>query len=285
VDLYRAVGHSLEIDALVEAYFEIFTSPDSTRLRREMASSSPDLVSALQAAATGRPADQAIAVRWLRGESLPVAEFRRVGISQKIASSDEAGRILAALVHLLSLAARSGGRSHARVIWLLDEFQRIEKLPPRLRDEITTGLHSTFNASPTGLSIMLSFSGRPQDSLPPWFSNELRDRIGRTKVMILPPMLPEEALDFVRDILAHFRTLEAYDVPPYFPFTEETCRFMIETVRASEELKPRSIMHAFSAVLQEAEVKIAAKNMSQISVEFARQVLAQRVPLKDLDDA
>jgi len=285
VDLYRAFGHSLEIDSLVEAYLEILTSPDSGRLHRDLAASSPDLANALQAGATGRPADQVTAMRWLRGESLPVAQFRRIGISQKIASSDEASRILVALVHLLSLAARSGGRWHSRVVWLLDEFQRIEKLPPRVRDEITIGLHSTFNASPTNLSIILSFSGRPQDSLPQWFSRELRDRIGRTKVMILPPMLPEEALEFVRDVLAHFRTFEAHDVPPYFPFTEESCRVIIEAIRESEELKPRSIMHAFNAVLQEAEPKIEAKKMSQISAVFAKQVLAERVPLKESEES
>ena len=278
-DVYRAFAIGLNTEEIIDAYLEICTSDQSDRLQRELLAASPDLVNALQVMATGGPADQITAMRWLRGEVLPVSQFRKVGISQKISSAEEASRILTALVRLLSLAALSQNRSACRVIWLLDEFQRIERLPARVREEINTGLHSTFNACPSGLSIVFSFSGKPQDSLPPWFSPELKDRIGRTKVMMLPPMRTDEALEFVRDLLAHLRTLEAYDADPYFPFTEETARFIIEDIQQSEEMKPRAIMHAFSAVLQEADPKIEAGEMTVIEPEFAKQVLTERVPL------
>jgi hypothetical protein len=102
--------------------------------------------------------------------------------------------------------------------------------------------------------------------------------------MVLPPLLPEQALEFIRDVLAHFRISEAHAVAPYFPFSEESCRVIIETIRESEELKPRSIMHAFNAVLQEADPKIETKEINQVSPEFARQVLAERVPLKEPEE-
>lgn len=286
IDFYRAFVVNLDPDTMVEAYLEIYTSPHSKRLYQEMIAASPDLVTALQVAATGRPTDQVTALRWLRGEALPAAQFRKVGISQKIGSSEEGGRILASLVHLLGLASRSEGNLGCRVIWLLDEFQRIARLPPRVRDDINTGLHSTFNACPTAFSMVLSFSDDPQSSLPPWFSDELRDRIGRTKVLILPPLLPSEALEFVRDVLTHFRTPEAYDAQPYFPFTEETCRVIIDEVhQQGDELKPRAIMHAFNAVLQEADPKIEAKEMTLISPEFAKRVLAEHVSLKEAEES
>lgn len=276
-DVYRGFALGVNTDEVIEAYLEISTSPDSARLQRELLSASPDLVNALQVVATGKPADQVTAMRWLRGESLPASQFRKVGISQKIGSSEEATRILAALVQLLALAARSQNRTACRVIWLLDEFQRIERLPARVREEINTGLHSTFNACASGLSIVLSFTGRPQNTLPAWFSAELRDRIGRTKVMVLPPMRREEALEFVGNLLTHLRTLEAYGVDPCFPFTGETCRFIIDDIEQSGELKPRAIMHAFNAVLQAADPKIEAKETMVISPQFVKQVLAERV--------
>jgi hypothetical protein len=276
-DLYRSFALGLDPDQIIDAYLEISTSPESDHLQRELLVASPDLVNALQVLATGRAADQVTAMRWLRGESLPVGLFRKVGISQKIGTSEEASRILTALIRLLSLAALSRSRAACRVIWLLDEFQRIERLPGRVREEINTGLHSTFNACPSGLTIMLSFSGKPQDALPPWFTPEFADRIGRTKVMLLPPLRTDEALVFVRDILTHLRTLEAYDADPFFPFTEETVRFIIDDIREREELKPRAIMHAFNAVLQEADPKIEGKEMNIISPEFASEVLAERV--------
>jgi hypothetical protein len=131
----------------------------------------------------------------------------------------------------------------------------------------------------------LSFSGKPQpNGLPPWFSPELRDRIGRTKVMILPPMLPQEALGFVKDILVQLRVPEYIQIPSYFPFNEETCKAIIDEVQKKDELKPRSIMHAFNAVLQEADPKIEAGEMDTISSEFARRLLADYIVIKDIEE-
>jgi hypothetical protein len=277
VDLYRSFALGLNVADLIDAYLEISTARESERFQREMLTASPDLANGLKVLVTGEAADQVTAMRWLQGESLPISEFRRIGIVQKIGSSEEAGRIFSALVHLLALAAQSRNQSLCRVLWLLDEFQRVERLPPRVRDEISVGLHSTFNACPTGLTMILSFSGRPDERLPAWFSSELQDRIGRTKVLILPPLLPEEALDFVRDVLTHLRSIEAWDTSPYFPFTEATCRSIIAQIQQSEELKPRALMHALNAVLQEADPVLEAGEMQEISPEFAKRVLTKYV--------
>lgn len=282
LDLYRAFIIKLDIDLLVEAFLEICTCKDSDRLLRNMKLASPDLTNALQIMAIGKSQDQITAMRWLRAESLPVSEFRKAGISQKITSVEEAIRILTALIELLIVAARCLGHPGCRVMWMLDEFQRIEQTGPRIRDEINTCLHSTFNACPNGLSLFLSFSGKPQsNSLPPWFSRELRDRIGRTKAIILPPMLPQEALGFVRDILTQLRIPELAQLSPYFPFNEESCKAIIDEIQKKEELKPRAIMHAFNAVLQEADPKIAAKSMDVVSPEFAKKILGEYIVLRD----
>jgi hypothetical protein len=286
VDLYRSFAMGLDTDVLVDAYLEISTSPASGQLRKAMLNASPDLVNAVHVLVTGTDSDQVTAMRWLRGESLPVGEFRRIGVSQKIGSSEEASRIFSALVHLLALAARSREDGLSRVVWLLDEFQRIEKLPTRIRDEIGVGLHSTFNACPTGLSIIMSFSGRPEERrLPDWFSKELQDRIGRTKVLILPPMVTDQAMEFVRDILKHLRTLEGWDAAPYFPFTEATCLYIVNEIQRSEELKPRAIMHAFNAVLQEGEPLVESGELSEIGPDFAKRVLAEYVAPPALEEA
>lgn len=286
VDLYRSFVVGIEQDTLIDAFLEISTCAESARLHREIMLASPDLASALQVMATGRSQDQIAALRWLRADALPVSEFRRIGISQKISSSEEASRILAALVDLLGTAARAQGRPGCRVMWLLDEFQRIERTGLRAVTEINAGLHSTFNACPTGFSLFLSFTGKPQvNKLPQWFSPELRDRIGTTKVIILPPMLAEEALLFVRELLTHARFPDTKPPSPYFPFTEETCKAIIAQIAISSELRPRVIMSAFNAVLQEADAKMESKQLTAISSDFAKQALAQYVTLgSDADD-
>ena len=280
VDLYKSFALQLDQEVLSEAYLEIYTSSQSTRLERDLLSAFPDLVSALRVLVLGKPIDQDVAMRWLRGEALPVAECRRLGISKKITSSEESSRSLTALVRLFALSANSKNQIATRLIWLLDELQRIERVPLRVRDEINTGLHSTFNACPTGFSMVLSFSGRPEGTLPVWFSSELKDRIGRTKVMILPPMQINDALKFIRDVLAHARAPESSNVDPYFPFTEQSCRLIIEDTQKNDELKPRAIMHSFNAVLLEADPKIEAKEMNVIPPDFAKDVLAELVQIE-----
>ena len=280
VDVYKSFALQLDQEVLYEAYLEICTSPEPAHHERDLLSASSDLVSALKILVIGNQPDQDVVMRWLRAEALPVAECRRLGLSKKIASSEESSRILIALVRMFGLSSYSQNRTNSRLIWLLDELQRIERLPRRVRDEINTGLHSTFNACPTGLSMVLSFSGRPTETLPEWFSSELKDRIGRTKVMILPPMQTTDALKFVRDVLAHARQPESTEMNPYFPFSEQTCRMIINDIEKNDELKPRAIMQAFNAVLLEAESKIEAKEIDVVSPELATMVLAELVQLQ-----
>jgi len=90
-------------------------------------------------------------------------------------------------------------------------------------------------------------------------------------------MVMDQALEFVRDVLTHWRTLEGWNAAPYFPFTEEACRYIVSEVQRSEELKPRSIMHAFNAVLQEGEALVESGEIAEIGPEFAKRVLAEYV--------
>ena len=280
VDVYKSFALKLDRDLLADAYLEICTSPEAAPLERDLRAASSDLVSALNVLVIGQSADKDLAIRWLQAEALPVADCRKLGISKKIASSEDSSRTLIALVRMFGLCASSQNQINYRLIWLLDELQRIDRLPPRVRDEINTGLHSTFNACPTGFSMILSFSGRPTETLPGWFSSELKDRIGRTKVMILPPMETSDALKFVRDVLAHSRRPENADIDPYFPFTESTCRIIIEDIRKHDELKPRAIMQTLNSVLQEADPKIESGAIQAVTPEFAKHVLAKLVQLK-----
>jgi uncharacterized protein (DUF2267 family) len=103
--------------------------------------------------------------------------------------------------------------------------------------------------------------------------------------MILPPMLLNEALVFVRDVLAQFRRTEFSHKSPYFPFNKSTCKAIIEEIDKEGDIKPRSIMQAFSAVLEEADRRIEAGEMDIIDPEFSKQVLTERIVLtSDTED-
>jgi len=283
LDVFRAFTAGFDPDRIVDAYLEIRTGASAEALHRRLVLASPDLASALEAMATGDARQKAIAMRWLRGDALPAAQLRAIGITKRIESIEESARILAALVDVLNDAAKSHGRSGARLIWILDEFQRIEGCGHRLRDEINTGLSSAFNACPKGLSVFVSFSGNPQKSLPSWFSRELRDRIGRTKIFVLPPMRSDEALSFVHDVLQQFRPASSRRDAPYFPFTEDAVQAILAEIVKTSELRPRAIMHAMSAVLEEADGPIERGQLAVVDRDFAVRALSQRVPLSHED--
>lgn len=127
----------------------------------------------------------------------------------------------------------------------------------------------------------MSFSGNPQKSLPAWFSRELRDRIGRTKLFVLPPMRSDEAMSFVKDVLQQFRPASFADETPYFPFTEEAVQTILTEITKTSELRPRAIMHAMSAVLEEADGSIERGQITRVDRVFALHVLSQRVSLRE----
>lgn len=289
LDVYRSLLVSINIDLLTDAFLEVYTSPQLSEIQHRMNQASPDLFNALQVLATGQLQQQILAQRWLRAEPVPIGDLRKAGIGQKISTSDEATRVLSSIVALLNLSAQSQGRPAARLIWILDEFQRIERAGRRGIDDINSGLHSTFNASPTALSLVFSFSGKPQRrGVPTWFSPELRDRLGGTKVMVLPPMLQNEALQFVREILAELRRplTDGRSVQPYFPFSDASCKAIIDDLQdhGGGELKPRGIMHGFNAVLQEAEPLIEQGTLDIICTDFAKEVLRDYVIIAATDE-
>lgn len=252
VDLYRSFVRSIQLQTFADAFLELSTSPQQQMIYDELLLSHPDLANALRILATTSTLDHTTAFRWLRGDVVPAGELRRVGISQSIRSSESGTQTLACLFKLLVAAEQSKGRQSHRLIWLIDEFQRVQDCGKNGVLDVNAGLHSLFNACPAGLSLVLSFSGQPDPKqLPDWFSREMKDRIGVTKVMVLPPFQRAEARRFVEDVLKQFRLAHGVE-PDLFPFTSESCETILEYLEVKGNLRPRFVMEAFNAVLEKA---------------------------------
>ena len=274
VDLYRAFASSMNLQTFADAFLELGTSPQQQSIYNELLFKNPDLANALRNLVTGTPQDRATALRWLRGDALPQADFRRIGISQRIRTSDLGTQTLASLLNLLIAAEKSRGRQGHRLIWLIDEFQRVQHAGKNAILDVNAGLHSLFNACPAGLSLVLSFSGQPAPkNLPPWFSREMKDRIGVTKVMLLPPFQRTEAKGFVEDVLKHFR-LAGSNASALYPFTAESCEAVFDYLEDNGNLRPRFVMDAFNAVLEKADPLIEEGRMCSISAAFATALSA-----------
>ena len=278
LSLYTALIRGLRPGDLNDMLMEVMTSPRGDEIQAELELTQPDLAAAFRLIVMGSQGERILAHRWLRAEATPVAELRTVGISQKLTSSEQATQNLALLVRTFGDAERLRGRRGCRLLWLIDEFQRVESLPRAAITDINAGLHSLFNACPVGLSQMISFSGPPDESaLPNWFSRELRDRIGVTKVFVLPPLTSDQALTFVHDVLQHYRNYQLQTDNEFFPFTRSACRAIIDRLSKEAELRPRNVMHIFGAVLDTVDPELESKSLDVVTPEVAMAALSEFV--------
>jgi hypothetical protein len=237
----------------------------------------PDLSLALKKFLGAPEVEQDVCVRWLRGGDVDKKLLRSVGLSKSIVSSEDAVSVFCACLDTINTAADLNQSAGIRLIWLIDEYQRIKSCRSAVRDEINTAIHSVFNRAPKNLSIVISFSGRPEEKRwPEWLSPEIRDRIGViSNVLLLPPLGHDEAGHFVRDVLGFFRS-EGAVCDRFFPFTQDSVHEVLKLMQQKKvELKPRAIMQFFTVVLEEAEPKIESGDLKEISPKLVQEVLKQ----------
>ena len=132
LDVYRTFSSAIDLNLLRDSFFELSTGKHADTFGARLRSVSIDLHNALHTLATGEDSNRAIAERWLRGQRLPVAEFRKAGISGHISSVEQAITTFAKIIEVLAQARQALGARVGRVVWLLDEFQRIAGAAPKV---------------------------------------------------------------------------------------------------------------------------------------------------------
>jgi len=278
LDIYKSFVSKIDLEALNNAYLEVFTNPSKNDVQREMRFDFPDLSNALKLLYMGTDQQQEIAVRWLRTEYRELRTLRTIGVTRPILTAEDALKAISWVIHLISLGGSSSKDSPVRVLWMIDEFQYIKDCRPPAQEGITSCLRSVFNRCPKSLSIIISFSGRPEaKKMPPWLPRELSDIIGIEPVLLLPPLTSTDAFKFIQDLLAYFRNPQSNISNDFFPFTKETVEEIIGIVVKKAKLKPRSVMQFFDAVLREAEPQLERGEISIITPDFAKNVLKDRI--------
>lgn len=280
LDIYRNFISGIDIEMVNNAYLEVFTSQEKEKIQKELDFDFPDLSNALKLLYQGSSDQKEIVIRWLRTEYREKQILRKIGVVKPIQLAGDAVKVISWLVRLVNSGGALSGEIK-RLLWMIDEYQRIEKLRKPVIEEINGCLHSIFNKCPNGLSIIVSFAGYPEERrLPLWLSPEIKDRIGIEKPLLLPPLSREEAFKFVEGILMHFRNPSSIASDEYFPFNKEAIQKVIEIIedrakksKRKDEPKPRTIMHFFNTVLQEADPLIEDDKMKAIDREFVSVVL------------
>lgn len=275
VDLYRATISQFRIERLIDAYLEHATRPSSKAgFARAM---DPDLHNALaQAALNGKPAE-VLLNQWLLGNSLPAAAHRELGVGGRIATTEKCASILADVISLLApKTPATDGATVRRIIWIIDEVQRVEDLSSAAQRSVLSGLVGVFNRCPTGLTLLLSYTGEPREkALPDWIPQDLADRIGLERPMLLPPLRFDEALLFISELLGRFRPPEYGHLDPYFPFEQDALEDLIAALERKGDLKPRAIMEALDASLRNLERQIESGKLKSIGRAAMRESLSK----------
>jgi hypothetical protein len=273
-DLYRVTISQFPLERLIDAHLENITRPISKMgFSRAF---NPDLNSALTQAALGERPTTVLLNQWLLGNPLPTAALRELGVGGRVNTTERCAEVLADVISLLAPRHSDAEARVQRVIWIIDEVQRVEEPSPMIRRSILSGLVGVFNRCPTGLTLLLSYTGTPQEkSLPDWIPRDLADRIGLERPMLLPPLRSDEARLFVQELLEHFRLPEARHLGTYYPFETEAIEDLLKALGRDGDLKPRSIMEALDASLRHLEPLIRAGEIKSIGAKALRDSLAR----------
>lgn len=268
LDLYRRL-----VGALPSGFLEQRLSRRVSGDRRNgPTSGARDLRQALKLLGSQDVAAQTIAREWLEGSTgVPhLKSLRNYGISARIEDPIRVAEIITELIRLIQQAP--GGQS---LLWLIDEFQRIADLPDRKRDAFAKSLVSLFNACPTGLHFVLSFSVAQQSTALALIPPDLRSRAATFPMLALPNLTRDDCLLFCEDLFDVFRIAPRSDRG--YPFSASALGYIIDDLneRKSGVVTPRLLMERLEGVLFEFLDDTSGKPTLPIEVAAAKTMITR----------
>ncbi|MEN4042127.1 MAG: DUF2791 family P-loop domain-containing protein [Anaerolineaceae bacterium] len=266
LDLYRAIIQALPYDYIGDQFVRVGAlSPKGVAFHTYF-EKVPGVVNALLAIRNADIERSSIALQWLSAQpGLSASDLRQIGIRNQIKNPDDAITLLSALTKLVNL-----GDKNRKLLILVDEYQKIGELNPRVRNDTNNGLHKYFNQHPTGLSIILSFSFGTKDNLPYHLSKELKDR-AEPETISLDVLKKDEAIEFIRDLLAQFHISE--DGRWAFPFSPEAVVLLVNHLTKKSGTTPRRLMKYMNHILLEVIAESGGNLASDIKANEISRIL------------
>jgi hypothetical protein len=247
IDVYREIVAALPLEHLSEQLIKIGSGSGASITMNPMFIRAPGVVAALLAIRRGEIESGTTALQWLKAQpGLTSTDLHRIGVTYRIKTTEDAIHTLQALTKLATYHI-----PNARLVILIDEYQRIGELKTSSRFEINAGMHTFYNANPTALSIILSFSFGNKENVAFLLSNELKSR-SEPEAISLDVLNREQAVDFLRDLLAQFRIEQ--DGRWAFPFSPQGLHTLIDYIAQRKSLTPRRLMLYANHVLTEHEI-------------------------------
>jgi hypothetical protein len=279
LDVYRAIVSEMPYDFLGDQLVQAGSGSGGSMTQHPLFVKSPGVVNALLAIRSG-DAERAMAARqWLSAQpGLSAHDLRAVGVTYRIKTPEDAVSVLTVLTRLAGFKSDP----FSKLVIMLDEFQRIGELKPRIAQEINSGIHTFFNENPNGLEIILAFSFGRQEDVSFLLSKELRSR-AEPQTISLDVLSESEGEEFVRDLLNQFR-IDKDDRWAY-PFTPGSLKALIKYITKSQILTPRRLMKYANYVLSESQYTRGPELSGEITETDLKALLSDpRLGMLDHDD-
>jgi len=229
-----------------------------------------DFTNAIIALVNGK--EKATVHRWMRAEKVYLPDLRKVNIRKRIENDEDVCKLFSSLLRLLTYRCTELSVFKC-VIWMVDDFQKIEDLKEDYKKAIRDGLNSLFNSCPERFCLVLSFTSRSVSAIKGLLSEALIERLPLAPYVTIGPMEKEEAKDFIVDLLKQFRSENAPD--DHFPFSPESVDDIVDFAYKRDTLLPRNLMRAFDVVLDKAEGLIKGGQLTRVDSNFALETLAK----------
>ena len=189
----------------------------------------------------------------------------------KIDSDFLAAKVLSDLFRAITAEIRTEERVVESVYLFLDEGELLIDAKATESELVFSGLRELINGMPYRFGLLISFSAATA-LIEAIMSQHLLKRM--TQPYIEVPMLEEDdAKEFLRAQLDHFRTEGSVYMGTFYPFEEEAVDFVIENTTA---MTPRNLFIDCKRVLERAIRRFDLEPGERISREMAERILTGR---------
>jgi len=268
LDVYQAIVSAFPYRFLGEQLVRLGNSWSGSLTLHPSFSKSPGVIRALLAIRSGDAEKVATARQWIIGKpGIPTSHLRRIGLTYRIKTAQDALNALGALTTLVTFRTSS----QRKLVLMIDEYQRVGELKARIRREVNAGIHSYYNDHPKGLEILLSFSFGREDNVAYLLSDGLKSR-AEPQTISLDVLSQAEGVEFIRDLLAQFRLRD--DDHWAFPFSPLAVETLVAQIAEKKALTPRRLMVFANHVLLESELDRGPDDTHEITAEEVRVLLA-----------
>lgn len=204
---------------------------------------------------------------YLQGAGKPPSD---IGLSNRIDSDFAAAKTLGGLLRVLTLSIKDQPPACLAAYLFLDEVEAI--LDDRQTDvlQFFQGIRNLVNELPYRFCLLMSFSADTAltEAVIP---QSLLQRMTRQHYVELSPLSPDDAKDFVSEVLKQHRPEVFSKSNPFHPFTEESVELALERLA---QITPRHLFRMLNGILIRAVRRQGLKGGEEISADMAESILS-----------